>query len=330
MANILIGHVKGPQGDAATVSVGTTTTGAAGSSASVTNSGTSSAAVLNFTIPKGDKGDAGTPGVTDYATTSAAGLVRVGDDFNINSSNGTLSIKNAFTEASTLANIASGESQATILGKIKKFMTTLMPSNFLINTTNSTATNKALTANMGKTLAGDLATVQTSATASKSYAVGEYLVLNGQLYKVTSAIANGGTITVGTNVTATNAGSQLKSLNDSLVRRYTNAYTFTTANDTYCFGFVSGGGLDLAIIIPCVIESRLTPDDLQITQLILRMRLPAGGYIGGSNSFDATSYISLVWFNAQGIVIVVKKSDGWGVTNNIPLVGSVAMNATFT
>jgi hypothetical protein len=56
----------GAKGDAATVSVGTITTGAAGTSASVTNSGTSSAAVLNFTIPKGAdstvKGDTGARG----------------------------------------------------------------------------------------------------------------------------------------------------------------------------------------------------------------------------------------------------------------------------
>jgi hypothetical protein len=49
----------GPSGVAATVSVGTVTTGAAGSQASVTNSGTASAAVLNFTIPQGANGTGG-------------------------------------------------------------------------------------------------------------------------------------------------------------------------------------------------------------------------------------------------------------------------------
>ena len=56
----------GPKGDpglAATVNVGTTTTGAPGSDAEVTNTGTPSAAVFNFTIPRGDKGDKGEPGV---------------------------------------------------------------------------------------------------------------------------------------------------------------------------------------------------------------------------------------------------------------------------
>lgn len=46
----------GLPGSAATISVGTVTTGSAGSSAIVTNSGTTSAAVLNFTIPRGADG----------------------------------------------------------------------------------------------------------------------------------------------------------------------------------------------------------------------------------------------------------------------------------
>lgn len=46
----------GPAGAAATISVGTVTTGAAGTSAVVTNSGTAAAAVLNFTIPQGATG----------------------------------------------------------------------------------------------------------------------------------------------------------------------------------------------------------------------------------------------------------------------------------
>ena len=53
----------GPQGLAATVAVGTVTTGAPGSSATVTNSGTSGAAVLDFTIPRGATGSAGGAGL---------------------------------------------------------------------------------------------------------------------------------------------------------------------------------------------------------------------------------------------------------------------------
>ena len=53
---------KGVAGDAATISVGTTTTVDSSSSASVANSGTSSVAVLDFTIPKGEKGPKGLKG----------------------------------------------------------------------------------------------------------------------------------------------------------------------------------------------------------------------------------------------------------------------------
>lgn len=53
---------KGDQGDAGTITVGSVTTGAAGTRAQVTNSGTAQKAVLNFVIPKGDKGDTGAQG----------------------------------------------------------------------------------------------------------------------------------------------------------------------------------------------------------------------------------------------------------------------------
>ena len=52
----------GPAGAAASLSVGTVTTGLAGTVATVTNSGTGSAAVLNFTIPQGAAGANGSGG----------------------------------------------------------------------------------------------------------------------------------------------------------------------------------------------------------------------------------------------------------------------------
>ena len=57
-------YVQGPTGPtgpagAATITIGQTTTGAAGTNASVTNSGTAENVVLNFTIPRGNTGDTG-------------------------------------------------------------------------------------------------------------------------------------------------------------------------------------------------------------------------------------------------------------------------------
>ena len=60
--------IQGIQGDAATIAVGTVATGAAGTSAIITNTGTSGAAVFDITIPRGDTGSLG-------ALTAAAPVV---------------------------------------------------------------------------------------------------------------------------------------------------------------------------------------------------------------------------------------------------------------
>ena len=52
-------NIKGATGTAASIKIGSVTTGAAGSSASVTNSGTASNVVLNFTLPRGTDGKDG-------------------------------------------------------------------------------------------------------------------------------------------------------------------------------------------------------------------------------------------------------------------------------
>lgn len=61
---------KGADGVTPTLSVGTVTTGEAGSSASVTMSGTAPDYVLNFAIPKGDKGDKGDNGASGSGSSS--------------------------------------------------------------------------------------------------------------------------------------------------------------------------------------------------------------------------------------------------------------------
>lgn len=77
----------GPQGipgEAATVSVGTVTTGAPGTDASVINSGTSSAAILDFVIPQGAQGlqgiqgPQGIQGLTGATGNGIASIVKTG------------------------------------------------------------------------------------------------------------------------------------------------------------------------------------------------------------------------------------------------------------
>ena len=69
---------NGQDGAAATIAVGTVSTGAAGSSATVVNSGTSSAAVFDFTIPKGDKGNTGDTGPQGVSVTGVSLISTVG------------------------------------------------------------------------------------------------------------------------------------------------------------------------------------------------------------------------------------------------------------
>ena len=70
-----------------------------------------------------------------------------------------------------------------------------------------------------------LATVESTSTASQAYSVGDYLVYNGILYKVISAINSGETLTPNTNIEATTTGAELTSLNKSL---YEYAFIETT------------------------------------------------------------------------------------------------------
>lgn len=93
----------GADGQAATVSVGTTTTGAAGTNASVVNSGTSSAAILDFTIPRGADGAAGRDGVD--GTDGSDGFSPIAT-VSQTASGATISITDA--QGTTTANITNG------------------------------------------------------------------------------------------------------------------------------------------------------------------------------------------------------------------------------
>lgn len=68
---------EGAKGDAATVSVGSVTTLSAGASATVTNTGTSNAAVFNFGIPQGAAGSAGIAATVAVGTVTSGGTASV-------------------------------------------------------------------------------------------------------------------------------------------------------------------------------------------------------------------------------------------------------------
>lgn len=153
----LIGNVRGPQGatgatgaagpagadgSAATVNVGTVTTVQYGNPATVTNSGTESAAVLDFQIPQGAPGE---------QVTTMGGL-----------------ILNAITTSSAVRPVpVVGDTGATAFGKIIKYLGDLftglgakLNTANVVNNFTTTESGYALDARAGKTLNDNLTALQ--------------------------------------------------------------------------------------------------------------------------------------------------------------------------
>ena len=100
--------IQGATGMAATIKVGTVTTGAAGTAAKVVNSGTTSAAVLDFTIPQGAKGDKGEQGTGSTVDVEVATNSEIDNALNLAGtgtvpSDGVVTIAQGGTGATTAA-----------------------------------------------------------------------------------------------------------------------------------------------------------------------------------------------------------------------------------
>ena len=120
----------------------------------------------------------------------------------------------------------------------------------------------------GKSDLSNLATVESNATASRSYAVGECLVYNGILYKVTTAIAAGGTITPNSNVTAVNVGGQIGEI-DAKIKYITNAAAGASAvlnvpTGCRCLVVALGGGTQQNAVFAIFRGSATTPRQIKI------------------------------------------------------------------
>ncbi len=155
---IRIGNIKGPQGErgktgeqgipgaAASVKVGAVTTSDYGSNAKVTNSGTSSAAVLDFQIPQGAPGET----VTDVSELVAKSITASDAQFP------------TFTV---------GEKMKAVLGKIQKYLTDLkadvgqrLLATNVANNLATTVAGYALDARQGKALADKNASLENRIT----------------------------------------------------------------------------------------------------------------------------------------------------------------------
>jgi hypothetical protein len=92
-------------------------------------------------------------------------------------------------------------------------------------------------ATSGSVLPGSVATVEVS-PAVANHSVGDFILYGGQLYSVTAAISVGESLTPGTNISATSAGSELSSLKSDLTNVQNSEFvgytvgTYTTRANT--------------------------------------------------------------------------------------------------
>jgi hypothetical protein len=193
--------LRGPEGLAATVTVGTVTAGTAGGTPTVTNSGSSSAAVLNFSLIPGNTGPTGATGATGAtgpqgsAATVAVGSVTTG------------------TAGSSASVTNSGTSGAAVL-------------DFVIprgNTGATGATGSAATVTVGSvtTVAfGGTAAVTNSGTSGS--AVLDFVLVTGPQGDLAGLSANA-PIAYSANTFSLNVGSGLATSGTTLVADFSDA-----------------------------------------------------------------------------------------------------------
>lgn len=117
---------------------------------------------------------------------------------------------------------------------IKKTSTTGSVDTYTITYTDNTTSTFTINNSDGISLQRQIvpsAAVESSATASQAYAAGDYVVVNGVLRKVKSAIAKGNTIS-DSNSTDTTVTGELATLGDS-VSRLTSPRVFSAASTSF-------------------------------------------------------------------------------------------------
>ncbi len=93
-----------------------------------------------------------------------------------------------------------------------------------------------------------------------------------------------------------------------------------------CFGYITGAGEDCYLFLP--INTRAS--SVQISKVLLSVRTVDGTYVGGANNYDATQYLfSQQIVDYQNIfAFTLRKSGGWGITNNTPVTGYTTVTYT--
>ena len=189
---INIGSLKGDagsDGSAATITLGTVTTGGSGTDVIITNSGTSSAAVLNFTIPRGTTGATGNRGatgatgngITSIVRTSGTGAAGTTDTYTITFTNGTTTTFQVYNGAN---GTGSGDMTKIVYDPNNKNADAFNMDNMVEGTTNKILTSGERTkltntsgTNTGNETTTTIGTLINGATAKTSPVDADYIPL---------------------------------------------------------------------------------------------------------------------------------------------------------
>ena len=118
----------------------------------------------------------------------------------------------------------------------------------------------------------------------------------------------------------------VSTLNSKLSHRRV-AGTYTEQFQAGVYGYVTTSGTVANLYWPMMFQQDVTT--VEITKVTIAIRVAGGGYLVG-NDADVTQYITNVSTRfAQGIIqIDLTKSDGFGVVNNTPMIGSAKITYT--
>lgn len=138
-----------------------------------------------------------------------------------------------------------------------------------------------------------IASYEQSSTASKAYAVGDYVGYNGKLYRVTTAISSGGTISPGTNCTQTTAGDQITDIEGTIANKvlwFSGQAIASTSGSSGTLCTITNS----AITADHVLQKFVAADNSYITSDITCTTSAGQAVITGTSTAATTAEIMLI------------------------------------
>lgn len=175
-----------------------------------------------------------------------------------------------------------------------------------------------------------VAFVEPTSTASRNYNENQFLIMNNNLYRVTTPISSSDTITVGTNVTLvanlsewiTSLIGTTNNLNINKAERWGPGVQ-TLNSHVKCAGYLTSSGERLHLFYPQPCQAGLSGTNFTITYLTAR---GVTGYVVNSIS-DLTGWSYSINVQQNGIHIYMENGTTLG-TNNTPC--EVEVDGTIT